>query len=419
MSLPAIQGAEVAPSAGSAPAPSSLPSIKVMLVGFSSSGKSTFLYAMWNYFSNGVGDGVYFTADGRTSQELDAGCLKIHNRKLPAQTISGREWKFTVQAPGSSGNRTDAFTLTYMDHSGTELAKFFPPRGDDTPSEEDSPTAEEDPADPKLKTALESYDVIMGVLDGEKILRIMNGNVDPAYSAELYMLFRLISLQGDKTVHLVLTKHDFLCEHYQLSEITARLRRVYPQFDSFCDRQATKRTTKRLIAVAALGTNGFATKSPDSETKLNDGVAWEFRSAVRPIVCTLPDVLLGELQKVRGAAPDFQPPGRVRKMLSVAWPKLAEVADRFEAKVEFPLPFFGFSVQVSAILIYLNKLLGGDDVRIPWYRAARLRRAVAPTSDSAKALETVIIKWSARAREISDDPGTSLILKLRETGNGW
>jgi hypothetical protein len=380
-----------------------------MLVGFTRSGKSTFLYAMWNCFSNGVGDGIYFTADRETARDLDAGCIQIHNRKLPRQTTVGKAWRFTVQAAGLSGNRVDAFTMTYMDHSGTDLDQFFPPPKDGISAVENPPGAEDVP-NPELRAALESYDVIMGVLDGEKILRIMNGNVDPDYSAELFKLFRLISLRGDKTVHLVLTKHDRLCERYKLDEIALRLRNLYPQFDSFCERQSGKHTTKRLIAVAALGTNGFATVSRDGTVKLNDGVGWEYRSAIRPVVFTLPDVLLGELRKVRGAAPDFQPPGRVRRMLSRAWPKLADVADRFKAELELPLPFLHVSVSLSSILIHLNTLVGGDDVRIPWYRA-RLRRAVAPASDSAKALENVIIAWSARAKKIGDEPDASLILE--------
>ena len=344
-----------------------LPDIKVMLVGFTMAGKSTFLYAMWNCFSNGVGDGIYFTADRGTARDLDAGCIAIHNRKLPPQTTVGKAWRFTVQAAGLSGNRVDAFTLDDLhgDHSGTDLEQFFPP-ADETSTAENSPGAE-DPPNPELRSALESYDIIMGVLDGEKILRIMNGNVDPNYSTELFKLFRLISLRGDKTVHLVLTKHDRLFERYKLDEITLRLRSLYPQFDSFCERQSGKHTTKRLIAVAALGTNGFAMVSRDGKVKLNGAVAWEYRSAIRPVVFTLPDVLLGELRKVRGAAPDFQPPGRVRRMLSKAWPKLAEVADRFKAELELPLPFFHVSVPLSAILIHLNRLVGGDDVRIPWY----------------------------------------------------
>jgi hypothetical protein len=402
--------------------------IKVMMVGFTQSGKSTFLAAMWQYFSSEGASGIVLTTDRESEQRLDRVCHEILRGNLPAQSPATREWKFTVRAVGLSGNLVDVFTLSYVDYPGDELERLFELPDDNI---------REEPPDERVRTALEEYDIITGVLDGDKILDIMDGNLTAEYSTWLYKLFRLISTRGDKTVHLVLTKHDRLAGKYTLEQIVAKLRSQYMPFDQFCESQRTKHTRKRLIAVAALGTNGFIT-AQDGKPVLNPKVSWEYSDAERPIVCTLPDALEGELRKLDTAAPGFCASPTSGRLNWGVYPIAAWAAEAIASDIDMNFPLdhaIDFSVSAT-ILMQLFRLVTRQigtrqattrptvagwipgAVRIRGAgRALRGRTALAATSDRAMAMETIITEWSRRAQRIAEDKTACHILRPREDGH--
>lgn len=387
--------------------------IKVMMVGFAGSGKSTFLAAMWQYFSSEGRSGIIFTTDDGSRRELDRYCHDILDGRLPAQDIGAtREWKFTVRAEGLSGNLTDTFTLSYFDYPGDQLDRFFQlPR--------DNASAE--PADPQVLAALEQYDVITGILDGDKIFEIMQDRMSSDYSKWLYKLFRLISMKGDKTVHLVLTKHDRLIGKYTLEQIVAKLRGQYLPFDQFCESQRTKHTRKRLIAVAALGVNTFATRADNGAVVLHPEAKWDFTDARRPIVCTLPDAIEGELRKLRGAAPGFRPSPASRGLNWRVYPLLAWAAEVFASDVDMKFPLdhaIDLSLSASALMHLFRLVAQEKEFRIPGSRRSLRRRTPATaTSDRAKALEAIITEWTEDAQRIALDQTACYILRPRETGS--
>ena len=380
----------------------------IMMLGFSASGKSVFLAGMWHYFVYGDGDGIKFATDDSSAEALNGYCRELLKGKVPTRTATTREWNFTVQARGLANNLIDAFTLVYVDYEGAELDRLF-----ETP---DDATAPPERKDSRVRQAIEEYDVIMGMLDGAKIAEIMRDSGDPEYAVWLEQLFFLIAGQSDKPVHLILTKCDLLDGQYTLGEIVEKLRGKYQPFDQFCS--FPRMGKKRLIPVAALGTNGFVSKGADGVMKINTAVKWDSTSVARPLVCTLPDVLETELAKLGGAAPGYRPTPRSKGLYwenysqALRWAASIFAVDASIAKGPIDL-----SVNATAAaLIHLSKLLASHESKIPGSRFPwrRSKHAIA-TSDVATALEHIITRWSARARFVARDERHGIILKPHET----
>jgi hypothetical protein len=383
--------------------------VRIMMLGFAGSGKTTFLAGMWQYFSFGARDGVIFKTDDASEKILNGHCDRIQMGTVPPPTPNTKEWNFTVRAKGLSGNFTDAFTLTYVDYDGHQLDLFF--------ESLDGGSVTADPPDSRVRQAMDQYDVIMGVLDGAKIAGIMHNRPDPEYRMWLQRLFRFIARQSDKTVHLVLTKHDLL-KDFSLGKIIEELRSGYPPFNQFCDFPGTGK--RRLIAVAALGTNDFARQASDGDMELDPAVGWECESVERPLVCTLPDVLDGALEKLRKAAPGYRPSPQSS---GLSWnnyaPALYWAASLFVVDAQNILKAGPIDLSMSATvaaLAHLAKLLAQQESGAPGSRFS-LRRPTptAATTEAAKALEHIISSWSARAKEFAKDDKHMAVLGPRET----
>jgi Double-GTPase 1 len=382
--------------------------VRIMMLGFSTSGKSTFLAGMWHYFAYGDGDGIQFATDEHSARYLNSCCRELLRGKLPSQTLNTREWSFTVRARGLSSNLTDAFRLVYVDYDGKQLGRLFEDPDDDS--------APAEGADSRVRQVIDEYDVIMGMLDGARIAEIMRDAPDPEYAVWLEQLFFLIAGQNDKPVHLVLTKYDLLDGRYTLGEIVEKLRGRYGPFDQFCSFPSIGR--KRLIPVAALGTNGFVQAEADGSMRINTAMKWDSRSVERPLVCALPDVLETELAKVGRVAPGYRPTAQSRMLhwdnysQALAWAVSIFAVDASIAKGPIDLS----ANATAAALIHLTKLLAQHESRIPGSRLSRWRpRRATAISDVAAALEHIISSWSARARYVAKDEKHGSYLKPRDT----
>jgi hypothetical protein len=382
--------------------------VRIMMLGFSASGKSVFLTGMWHYFVYGDGDGIRFKTDEPSALYLNRSCHELLKGSVPKRTATTREWKFTVQARGLSSNLTDAFTLVYVDYEGAELDRIF-----EDPDDVATPLERKDS---RVRQAIDEYDVIMAMLDGAKIAEIMRDAPDPEYAVWLEELFFLIAGQGDKPVHLILTKFDLLDGRYTLGQIVEKLRSRCQPFDQFCACPSIGK--KRLIPVAALGANGFVGKGSDGTMQINTAVKWDSTSVARPLVCTLPDVLETELAKVGGAAPGYRPTPQGRGLRwenysqALYWAASIFTADASIAKGPIDLS----ANATAAALIHLSRLLTQHDSKIPGSRFPwRRPRHATATSDVATALEHIISSWSARARYAARDEQNGIILKPHET----
>jgi hypothetical protein len=399
------------PTRPSPPAPATGESsdrvVRIMMLGFSASGKSTFLAAMWHYFGYGDCDGIIFSTDENSARYLNGYCRELIQGRVPSQTATTKEWKFTVQARGLSNNLTDTFTLTYIDYDGKQLGGIF--------YDPDDVTVPLEGSDSRVLRAISEYDVIMGLLDGAKIAEIMRDNPDPEYAVWLEQLFFLIAGQGDKPVHLLLTKFDLLDGRYTLGQIAEKLRSRYSPFDQYCD--FPRMGKKRLIPVAALGTNGFVRPGPDGSMEINTAVKWDSRSVERPLVCTLPDVLDTALAKLGGAAPGYRPTPQSR---GLRWENYSQAlywaASIFTVDASIAKGYIDLTASTTAAaLVHLTKLLSQHDSknpvpRIPWRR----QKPPSTASDVAVALEHVITCWSARARYLAKDEKHGYMLAPHE-----
>lgn len=380
-----------------------------MLVGFQGSGKSTFLASMWQHFSTPTKDGIVFRAkDEAERMELDSHCAAVQRGEKMVPTTTSREWSFRVQGRNLAGIPVDALTLTYVDYDGAQLKNLFiAPPG--SPSRETVNSTVDD--------ALHGYDVILGLLDGAKILKIMQGKQQDQ-SVEMDELFRLITMRGDKTVHLVITKWDLLHRRYKPSDVARRLREVNTRFDQFCDSQGLKSTTKRLIPVASLGTNGRFREEPSGGLSVDSELRWDVDSVERPIACTLPDALAGELRKLRKIAPGYRSP---ETNGGPSWdevrPIIRDVAEVFTLALPVPVALPGGRLvlegSVTVVLKYLTRLVFWGRSRLRYRFAWRPR--ITAQSDTAKSLEWVITAWSKRARKISRDKDACYILGPEKT----
>jgi hypothetical protein len=356
--------------------------VRIMTLGFPESGKSTFLAAMWHYFGYGDCDGIIFSTDENSARYLNGYCRELIQGSVAGKIPTTKEWKFTVQAPGLSNNLTDTFTLTYIDYDGNS-----------------------------------EYDVMMGLLDGAKIAELMRDNPDPEYAEWLDQLFFLIAGQGDKPVHLLLTKFDLLDGRYTLGQIAEKLRSKHQPFDRYCD--VPRMGKKRLIPVAALGTNGFIRQGPDGSIEINTAVRWDSGSVERPLVCTLPDVLETALAKLGSAAPGYLPTPQSRGLRWEDYPQaLYWAASSFTLDTPIAKGYIDLTAgTTAAALIHLTKLLAQHDSknpvpRVPWRR----QKPPSAASDVAAALEHIIWCWSARARCLAKDEKHGYMLKPHENG---
>lgn len=377
-------------------------SVKVLMLGFSGSGKTTFLTCMWKRFK-GTKDGIRFRTDRQSEIKLNHAYEQLRGAgTFPASTATTEQITFTVRAPVAS-RMIDVFTLTYIDYDGDLLNKWY----------------EEGAAGDTARDLIENYindaHVLLGVLDGAKIADMMDGNTDPDYAIWLNRLFSFIQEQDNKTVHLVVTKYDLLSKYEGqrgLEEIIAKLNEYEP-FRQFRDFPRPGKI--RLIPVAALGTRGFIrqwngvqTTHPESDLQPDDT---EF-----PLACTLPDVLDMELARLRSAAPGYKQRAggatpRWENYRLLHWVAALIAVELVPVSIPLaPLGHMALVMPVTETLHYLTRLVGQSGSLLPtsllrWRRDSKLLIK----TDDALALERVIKSWSGKAKELEAKYPTSIL----------
>src|ERR1700691_1902503 len=203
--------------------------------------------------------GVRFVANDATRAELQRNLIQMtESRKWPLAThgISGTI-NFTVQGNVvKDGPQIDLFRLSYLDYDGRLLDGVH---GTNDPTHDDGHPVH-GAGETELAKYIRNADVLLGILDGERIYAMMHGNEDQSYRTWLDQLTHLILAERNKTAHLVLTKFDLFAKQTdhpenELSNIRATLEKLQP-FRQF--RRAERPGRVRLIPVAAVGRSGFA-----------------------------------------------------------------------------------------------------------------------------------------------------------------
>jgi len=251
--------------------------INVMVLGFPESGKTVLLTTMYHQLSIPGSAGFYLHAkDDSKHNELMGLYKQIADPKerFPDPTISNIiEWEFSGLIK-SVGMHYNPLKFTYSDYSG-ELAKNLLKK---------DYTALETQFANRLKDA----DVVLSILDGQKILNLMKGATKGDFYAQLQMMLNIMTTR-EKPVHFILTKWDLLCGKYQLEEIIEQLENFDPFRNFLASHTALSKL--RLIPVSSVGTK-FVREENGTMQKITDATAeiCPFQAEM-PIACILPDLI--------------------------------------------------------------------------------------------------------------------------------
>lgn len=275
------------------------PEAKVMLLGLSDSGKTTHIAATNHLLSIG-GDGIRLQPYPTTLFELGGMVSDIlqGTPELPKATRIGQEkqWQFRFQAVGDKrGEPRTLFRLAYTDYAGEFLDQFY------RLSQISGQAALSAQSDFLLQ-ALAQHDVVIGVLDGEKVERLMLGRPDDDFQQGLFATLSVLSQRFQKPGHLILTKWDRV-SRFGFPAVVEKLK-TFGEVERIGHMSGV--TPLRLIPVSSFGVNDYLVR----ETQDSDGdpapwtrngdrtVPWKPYYVDMPLACTVVDFLTSGLQQM-------------------------------------------------------------------------------------------------------------------------
>jgi hypothetical protein len=172
-----------------------------VVLGFPGSGKTLLLAGLYYYFAQGGPTGIRLSTDQESNGSLLDLVAQIRNTPggyfPPGTSVTEtREWSFTVKVE-SEKQDADAFTLEYLDYAGRLVDELTGARTDDPPDEE-------------FRQAVDTADVLMGVIDGEQVMKLMSGSYDPDVVDRIDRLLNVLIRARQRNIHLVVSKWDLL-----------------------------------------------------------------------------------------------------------------------------------------------------------------------------------------------------------------
>ena len=251
---------------------------RVLTWGASGSGKTVFLASMFKNLSLQGDDGFYLNVDDRQQQKI----LNLVYTDLiaggvwPTETKYSEisEWSFTCCVKNvESLDSYAACRFVYYDYAG---GRFTDMDEDDT----------------QLQEVIKSSDAILGLLDGQKILALMNNDRNP--KLELFLnkdLPEIIKWMSDcfVPIQFVISKWDLLEGNFSLQQISDRLLEI-PQFAALIRDRNQQGYPVRLIPVSSVGMDFVKPDSDGGMTKIPGATPYPFLVEV-PVSCVIPDRL--------------------------------------------------------------------------------------------------------------------------------
>ena len=290
------------PGSSTPATPDGLPRVQAILVGPKQSGKTMQLAAMHHQMSIGENGVRVKAADGRTSQALSATVLRIIHPDAPEPPPATDPanldwWNFHIESRGLDGDLRPLFHLTYLDYAGEIGMRMF------EAARSGAELPQLNTVKQQFQTAIENFDVVLGVLDGAKITDAMFSRpAPPGLEQDIWTTAELLSAGRQKVTHLVLTKWDeFYKRGVQLDQVVAYLSN-HPAFRNL--RSMGLQGKLRLIPVSALGLNPYlipeVSDIPGGQARLvkSSGGLWDPFNAGLPLACGITDLVAADLQKV-------------------------------------------------------------------------------------------------------------------------
>jgi len=257
-----------------------------MVVGFAGAGKTAMVASMFRELVYGGPEGVRMEANEETTaklREMIRG-MEHPDHELPAgnQLDDTMDYDFTFCVKAKDGSEARPCGVRYLDYAGEWAVKLTQPGMDRPPDE--------------ILDAAESADVLMGILDGDRMFEIMKGNSDPDFFTSLNNMMLLLLHARQRAVHLILTKWDRFEGEYLPADVVERLDQV-PTFKRF--RRNPRPGAMRLIPVSSFGTNGYLFHDDEGMARKNtkSAVHWEPYNVTAPIAFALKDVIDDNLRK--------------------------------------------------------------------------------------------------------------------------
>ena len=258
---------------------------RILTLGASGSGKTVFLASMFKQLSIQGEDGFFLDANNHQKQKILNSVYTnlIAGEIWPTGTKYSEisEWSFTCRVRNVADFEDyPACKFVYFDYAGGRF----------TDMDED---------DSELQETIKESDAILGLLDGQKILALMNNNSDPKLDIfldkDLPAIIKWMS-HCKVPIQFVISKWDLLENNFSLKQIRDRLLEI-PQLEQLIRDQNKKGSPVRLIPVSSVGA-GFAIPETDgSMKKIPGSIPHPFQVEV-PLACVLPDKFEADLREI-------------------------------------------------------------------------------------------------------------------------
>ncbi len=271
--------------------------IKIVVLGFPNAGKTVLLASMYHQMITQGQAGCTLEVKPEQRSKL----INIYDhiadtqKDFPSPTALGEttEWTFTGRVRAGKGFYS-VFTFTYLDFAGERGSNLF--KSDYTSFDAD------------FEKTLRNADILLGILDGQEVLRFMRGDGGEHFYRDVLNML-IILTNREKPVHFILTKWDLLEGTYQLRQVIERLEEI-DQFRNFVISH-TQSSTLRLIPVSSLG-KGFA-REENGVMRKNRGALMHTFQVEMPLICSLLDYSEVDIKKLKifteklGASSEFIP----------------------------------------------------------------------------------------------------------------
>jgi hypothetical protein len=279
-----------------------VPKVKLLMLGDSGAGKSTMLAGLYYRFNLSGRTGIKLVTNHENEGRLESLIDVIQDAdnqyfSLGTRPADMRRFEFNVRVEWQ-GRSATACTLECLDYPGGWVERKHPKAG----------SGGEEPPSQDFEDALRTADILMAVLDGEKIARLMDGTADWGMVRSFENLVKILDRSGQQDIYLVIAKWDLLPgangAHYPLRQVLATLEAKSDQFCGF--RQSGRLASMRIIPVATLGLNGFARANPAGGGMLKyPDEPWKPWNVELPFFCALPDILTHDLERQQGTVAEI------------------------------------------------------------------------------------------------------------------
>lgn len=192
-------------------------------------------------------------------------------------TVDVEKWHFTceVQRPDLDFQTYTACNFIYYDYAGGNLDQI---------------------ENLDLQEKIKNADSLLGLLDGEKILSLMQGE-DAGLNkiTKDFAIMLPLMIKQKNPVHFVISKWDLLEGLFSLEMVRDRLLK-YKKFRDFIKNRREGNSIVRLIPVSAVGLK-FARLENGIMKKIPGSILKPFLVEM-PLACVLPDQIKSELQQI-------------------------------------------------------------------------------------------------------------------------